>query len=132
MVSRPQVQTIFQGQKVRAVRNKIHFRPLEETFYDFQLNLLLWALGKEWYDEQMLKPPDERHVILKWRDERNALLNKYRRASASHNEPVTAPLTGNVKALQVLADDVYQLEHAREYVAYFKRHWNRTRVECRF
>jgi hypothetical protein len=99
---------------VRAVRNQIHFRPLEETFYDFQLNLLFWALGKEWYDEQMRKPPDERHVILKWRAERNAVLEKYRKPSANPNEPISAPLTGNMKALQVLADDVYQLEHALE------------------
>ena len=114
MVSRPQMQAIFNGQKVRAVRNKIHFRPLEETFFDFQLNHLFWALGKEWYDEQMLKPPEERHVILKWRAERNELLTKYRKADAPSREPVKAPLTGNVKALQVLADDTYQLEHALE------------------
>jgi hypothetical protein len=114
MVSRPQIQVVFKGQKVRAVRNKIHFRPLEETFQDFQLNHLLWTLGKEWYDEQMLKPPEGRHVILKWRAERNELLNKYRKPAAPPDEPVKAPLTGNVKALQVLADDVYQLEHALE------------------
>jgi len=114
MVSRPQMQAIVQGQKIRAVRNMIHFRPLEETFYDFQLNLLFWALGEEWYDEQMRKPQVERHVILKWRGERNELLKKYRKPSAAPNEPISAPLTGNVKALQVLADDVYQLEHALE------------------
>jgi hypothetical protein len=114
MVSRPQMQVVFKGQKVRAVRNKIHFRPLEETFYDFQLNHLFWALGKEWYDEQMLLPPEQRHVILKWRAERNELLTKHRKPDAPAGEPVKAPLTGNVKALQVLADDVYQLEHALE------------------
>jgi len=108
------MQTVFNGQKVRVVRNKIHFRPLEETFYDFQLNILFWALGKEWYDEQMLKPLDDRHVILKWRHERNELLKRYRKPSASPGEPVKAPLTGNVKALQALADDIYQLEHALE------------------
>jgi hypothetical protein len=114
MVSRPQMQVVFKGQKVRVVRNKIHFRPLEETFFDFQLNHLLWALGKEWYDEQTLKLPEERHVILKWRTERNELLTKYRKLDAPPGEPVKVPLTGNVRALQVLADDVYQLEHALE------------------
>jgi hypothetical protein len=63
MVSRPQMQVVFKGQKVRAVRNKIHFRPLEETFFDFQLHHLFWALGEEWYNDQMLKPPKDRHVI---------------------------------------------------------------------
>lgn len=112
MVSRPQMQAVFQGHKVRAVRNTIHFRPLNETFFDFQLNVLLWALGEQWYEEQMRKPPDERHVILKWRDERNKVLEQYRNPSAAPDAPISAPLTGNMKALQVLADDVYQLEHA--------------------
>jgi hypothetical protein len=114
MVSRPQMQTVFSGHKVRAVRNTIHFRPLEETFFDFQLNLLLWTLGEDWHNEAMRKPPDERHIVLKWRAERNELLNKYRKRDAAPTEPVKTPLTGNVKALQVLADDIYQLQHALE------------------
>jgi hypothetical protein len=67
MVSRPQVQTVNFGQKIRAVRNAIHFRPLEETFHDFQLNHLLWTLGKNWFDEQMVKPPGDRHIVMRWR-----------------------------------------------------------------
>jgi hypothetical protein len=114
MVSRPQMQTVAFGQKLRVVRNTIHFRPLEETFFDFQLNVLFWTLGEDWYNAEMKKPPGERHVIIKWRAERNELLRKYRRPDATTNEPVKAPLTGNVKALQVLADDVYQLQHALE------------------
>ena len=112
MVSRPQIQTVAFGKKIRAVRNALHYRPLEETFHDFQLNLLLWTLGKNWYDEQMRKPPGERHVILRWRAERNEVLEKHRDPSAPPNQPVRAPLTGNMKALQVLADDIYQLQHA--------------------
>jgi hypothetical protein len=112
MVSRPQMQIDFQGQKLRVVRNSIHRRPLGETWQDFQLNLLLWTLGKDWFDEQMLKPPDERHLITKWRTDRNEQLEKYRNPSAPPDQPMQAPLTGNIKALQVLADDIYQLEHA--------------------
>lgn len=82
MVSRPQMQAVFQGHKVRAVRNMIHFRPLNETFFDFQLNLLFWALGEDWYNEQMRKPLAGRHVILQWRDERNKVLEKHRDPSA--------------------------------------------------
>jgi hypothetical protein len=112
MVSRPQMQTMAFGQKIRAVRNGLHFRPLEETFHDFQLNFLLWTLGKNWFDEQMLKPSRDRHVILRWRDERNEVLERYRDPAAPPNQPVKAPLTGNMKALAVLADDVYQLQYA--------------------
>ena len=114
MVSRPQMQTAAFGKKLRVIRNAIHFRPLEETFFDFQLNHLFWALGEDWYNEQMLKPPEERHVIIKWRAERNELLNKNRKPDTRPGEPIKVRLTGNVKALHVLADDVYQLEHALE------------------
>lgn len=111
MVSGPQMQVDFKGQKVRAVGNALHFRPLQETFHDFQLNLLLWSLGEKWFDEQMAKPDNERHVILQWREERNDLFTKYR-STVGPNEAVMVPLTGNLKALQVLADDIYQLQHA--------------------
>jgi hypothetical protein len=112
LTSRPQLQAIFQGQKVRAVRNSIYFRPQEETFYDFQLNLLLWTLGEAWFKTEMAKPVEERHIVLRWRHERNELLRAHQNPGDDPNQPVKVQLTGNVKALQVLADDIYQLEHA--------------------
>jgi hypothetical protein len=112
LTSRPQIQAILGDQKVRAVRNSIYFRPQDESFYDFQLNLLLWTLGKPWYDAEMAKPLEERHIILRWRHERCQLLKANQKPGDDPNKPVAAPMTGNVKALQVLADDVYQLEHA--------------------
>jgi hypothetical protein len=112
MVSRPQMQIVAWGEKLRAVRNSIYRRPIGETWQDFQLNLLLWTLGKDWFDAELLKAPDERHVVLKWRTERNEQLEKHRSPSAPPNQPVQAPITGNIKALHVLADDIYQLEHA--------------------
>src|ERR1035437_5826701 len=99
-------------QKVRAVRDSICFRPKDESFYDFQINLLLWALGRPWYDGEMAKPLEERHIILRWRHERCELLKAHQKPGDDPNKPVAAPMTGNVKALQVLADDIYQLEHA--------------------
>lgn len=112
LTSRPQIQAIFQGQRVRAVRNSLYFRPQEETFYDFQLNLLLWTLGEAWFKAEMSKEEEERHIILRWRHERNELLRAHQKPGDNPNQPVRAQMTGNVKALQVLADDIYQLEHA--------------------
>lgn len=106
------MQTLAFGQKLRAVRDTIYSCPPEGTFHDFQLNFLLWTLGEKWFDEQMLKPSADRHVVLKWRDERNEILERYRDPAAPPNQPVRAPLTGNMKALAVLADDIYQLQHA--------------------
>lgn len=112
LTSRPQIQTMLGDQKVRAVRDSIHFRPQDESFQDFQVNLLLWTLGKPWYDAEMSKALDERHIILRWRHERCEVLKAHQKPGHDTQKPVTAPMTGNVKALQVLADDIYQLEHA--------------------
>ena len=112
LTSRPQIQADFKGMKVRAVRDSIFVRPQNETFHDFQLNLLLWTLGKSWFDAEMAKQPQDRHVILQWRHERNEILNASRKPGEDPNQPIKAAMTGNVKTLQVLADDIYQLEHA--------------------
>jgi hypothetical protein len=112
LTSRPQLQAVLQGKKHRAVRNSIYIRPQEETFYDFQLNLLLWTLGEPWFKAEMARALEERHIILRWRHERNELLRAHQKAGDDRSQPVKAPFTGNVKALQVLADDIYQLEHA--------------------
>ena len=77
LTSRPQMQAVVGGQKVRAVRNSIYFRPQDETFYDFQLNLLLWTLGKPWFDAEMTKLEEQRHIILRWRHERSELLKAH-------------------------------------------------------
>jgi hypothetical protein len=112
LTSRPQIQADYQGKKVRAVGNALHFRPAGETFHDFQINLLLWTLGEPWFDAEMAKPLEERHIILRWRNERNVLLKASRKPGSDPKQPVTARPTGDVKALQVLADDIYQLAHA--------------------
>lgn len=111
LVSRPQIQATAGGKKVRAVGRKLYQRPLKESFHDFQLNHLLWLLGEDWYNAEMEKGHDERHVILKWREERNEQLRKYQ----DPKDPgalIRAPITGGMRALQVLADDLYQLAHA--------------------
>lgn len=113
LVSRPQIQATFGDKKYRAVGKNLYPRPLKESFYDFQLNHLLWLLGEDWFNAEMAKPIAGRHVILKWRAERNRQLRKHQ----DPNDPeslVRAPLTGGMRALQVLADDLYQLAHALE------------------
>ena len=40
------------------------------------------------------------------------MLRRYRDPAALPNQPVSAPLTGNMKSLAVLADYIYQLQNA--------------------
>jgi hypothetical protein len=111
LVSRPQIQASVGEKTFRAVGKTVHVRPREESFHDFQLNHLLWTLGKDWYDAEMAKSMEDRHVILKWRAERNEQFSKYQELKNTTG-PVRAPVTGGMRALQVLADDIYQLRHA--------------------
>ena len=126
LISRPQIQADFQGKKFRAVGNKLHIRPAEESFHDFQINPLPWTMGKPWFDAEMRKPLEERHIILRWRHERNELLNASRKPGDDPEQPVRANPTGDVKALQVLADDIYQLEHASLVSCGHKRPYSRS------
>jgi len=112
LTSWPQIQADFQGQKLRAERNKIYRRPKEETFQDFLINHLLWFLGEEWFNNEMKKKPEERHVILRWRHERSEQLLKHAPPDADATGPLKAPMTGGAKALLVLANDVLQLAQA--------------------
>ncbi len=112
LTSRPQIQAEFQGHKVRTVRNKLYFCPPDETFHDFLVNHLLWTLGESWFKEEMKKPALERHVILQWRHELYELVREAAREKEQSASPVVYVPTGNVKALLVLGDDVYQLQHA--------------------
>jgi hypothetical protein len=113
LVSRPQIQAAVGNTKFRAVGKRLYTRPLNESFYDFQINHLLWLFGEDWFKAEMAKSPEDRHVVLKWRAERNEQLRKYQ----DPKDPtalVRAPVTGGMRALQVFADDIYQLAHALE------------------
>src|ERR1700691_1709282 len=112
LTSWPQMQTEFHGQKLRAVRNKMYARPKEETFQEFLINHLLWFLGEEWFNSEMNKPLEQRHVILRWRHERSEQLLKHDSPVRDTSVPLKAPMTGGAKALLVLADDVLQLAQA--------------------
>jgi hypothetical protein len=74
---------------------------------------LLWQLGKDWFDAEMAEPLEQRHIILQWRSERAQQFRKYQDPEKP-DANVRAPSTGGMRALQVLADDVYQLAHATE------------------
>jgi hypothetical protein len=104
-------QVVFNGERLRAVRNVLHRRPLKETFTEFLLHHLKWALGKNWHDYQMALPPNQRHQIMLWY---RALNEHYREVvqNSSNKTPdgrFGAFPTGDVLALLSLAFDVYIL-----------------------
>lgn len=104
----------FQGYRFRAVGSRLYWRPPQETFHVFLLNLLKWTLGEAWHREQLRFPFDQRHQIHKWcevTDEhwRSVVSNpRYRVGEMWEAEP-----TGDVQSLVTLAYDVFHLLHRR-------------------
>lgn len=113
LVGRPEINTIWQGKRVRAVGSRLHFRPPNETKHEFYVVVLLQTLGEPWGKQQQALVPEERHVIAQWADALDAL----RRGGAAidkrqETEGVyTATSTGELWPLICLAYDVYTLLH---------------------
>jgi len=97
---------------VRAVGNRLHFRPPSETFHEFLLNLLKWTLGKDWYFSQLKGPEASRHEIVRW----YVALSDWKKKTAAEENKVPggweATASGDVQSLISLAYDIYQLLHA--------------------
>ena len=56
----------YAGQRVRVFRNAPCVRPLEETFHEFLVGVVKWALGCEWWDAQRNAVGKEQHIVLSW------------------------------------------------------------------
>jgi len=96
-----------QGKRIRAVGGTVYMTPSEKPFHEYLVDdVLLSILGDTWYEGEMQKPLEQRHAIALWRGE---ILQEARRRGATLDKAVRIPLTGNTKALLVLADDAWQL-----------------------
>jgi hypothetical protein len=98
----------------RVIWNAIHYRPKTETFHEFIINVLKWTVGQKWYEFQLALKPEKRHVIMKW-------CNAFSIATQTQVPPDWKPgqiyamsLTGEIKELLVLADDLYRLQLAKK------------------
>ncbi|HKO60824.1 MAG TPA: hypothetical protein VJV03_06665, partial [Pyrinomonadaceae bacterium] len=98
----------------RIVWNAVHFRPKTETFHEFIINVLKWTVGKAWYEDQVTLAPHARHVIVKWVYAFGQLARSLTPPNHDQRQVLEATLTGEVKELLVLADDIYRLQLVRK------------------
>jgi hypothetical protein len=98
----------------RVIWNAIHFRPSTETFHEFIINVLKWTVGQKWYEAQLQLKPEQRHVIMKWCDAFSTATQTHEPQNRQPGQVYAMPLTGEVKELLVLADDVYRLQLVRK------------------
>jgi hypothetical protein len=113
LVGRPEIDAIWQGRRTRAVGNRLHFRPPNETKHEFYVVVLVQALGERWGGQQRALEPGKRHVIAQWL---GALSDVQKGTSAIDKRQevegiYTATATGDLWPLICLAYDVYTLLH---------------------
>lgn len=101
-----------ENNRCRWVGNRSYLRPSTETFHEFLIHLLKWTLGKNWHEQQLSLPFEERHQIFKWfraATEFSKLLME--NPEFRDGEHYGAAPTGDVEALNSLAYDVFLLLH---------------------
>ena len=96
---------VWKGHRWRIIWNVMHYRPLNETFHDFLLHMLRWALGKEWLEAQAKLPPDGQHAVFKWLGSFKDLANSPLRIAKGAYVP-----SGPMRATLSLAYDLYYLQ----------------------
>ncbi len=119
-IGRPEIDTLYQGQRVRAVGTRTYFRPPQETMQEFTVHVLAHTvtetLGDDWKAKQDALPVGERHPLALWTDaweemgrDRGAKVRDLRDEGGGR---YSATATGDTLALLTLAYDVYALRHA--------------------
>lgn len=64
---RPQISTVWQGQRWVTVRNKVYYSDKWKFFTDFLRDYLPQVFGLEWCKAEAAKTEAERHPIITWR-----------------------------------------------------------------
>lgn len=96
----------------RSIWNAIHCRPKDEHLHELIVLAMQWTLGENWFNEQMSKPLEERHIIMKWLYARYVFLTEAMKNGAKLGQYIVA--TGEVRELVSLAADMYYLQLTRE------------------
>ncbi|MQR93678.1 SEC-C metal-binding domain-containing protein [Fictibacillus phosphorivorans] len=105
---------VWNGFRCRAIWNKVYYRPIEQTFHEFLIDVLLLTFGKEWNDKQLAMEHSERHIVMKWKfsyaDWTRRSLEKNVIKVVEGIPRYGAIPTGEVKAFLQLAYDLYCLQ----------------------
>lgn len=116
---KPIISTEFQGYRVTAVGNRIHWSKKHQTFTDFLGDYIRKVLDPKWGNAEIAKPLEERHQILKWYDAFCKLQKD--NAKNPEGEIQDLPLNGLVSAYYGLAYNLYLLQHNAELQDYLIR-----------
>ncbi len=105
---RPNISIDFQGYKMVAVGNQLHYSKKWKTFHDFLFDYIKNCLGSEWGNLELRKDYSERHPILQWY---KAVCDFQKQNIKQEGQIYSADCTGPVGAYLSLAYDLYVLRH---------------------
>jgi hypothetical protein len=110
-LGKPIISLDFNGRRHVAVKNRLLASKRWVTFHDFLLDYIKTAIGPEWGNAEIAKPPERRHPILIWYRK----TCEYQRTFVKeHGKVNSVPMTGMVAAYLHLAYDLYALDHNAE------------------
>lgn len=64
---RPIINSDNWGKKFVAIRNRLEYSETWKFIPDFLLDYVPHVFGKDWWDAEVAKPPNERHQVFQWR-----------------------------------------------------------------
>jgi len=105
---RPTIALDFQGFKMVAVGNRLHYSKNWKTFHDFLFDYVKTCLGPEWGNAELKKDCSEMHPVLQWYKD---LCDFQRQNIKREGEIYSAVCTGSIGAYLSLAYDLYVLRH---------------------
>jgi len=107
---RPLIAADFHGFKFVAIGSTLLYMPSDKCRFltDVLITYVPHLFGREWFDQEIAKPPDERHVVMQWRIKGMNYMN------AQPREPdgtYSATPTGPLLAYLTFAYDLFVVAH---------------------
>jgi hypothetical protein len=106
---RPEIAMEYHGYKFVAIGGKLMYMPAERCrfFTDVLIAYVPQLFGREWFESEIAKSPDERHPAMQWRIKGVNYLNEQPQPDGTYGAPPTGPLL----AYMTLAYDLYVVDH---------------------
>jgi len=104
---RPCISTDNWGKKFLAAGRRVLWSEKWKFIPDFLLDYVPGLFGKEWWDAEVAKPPEQRHQVFQWR---TGCLRHRDAAQADADGKRTVQLDGNSAAYLSLAFNLFAIE----------------------
>jgi len=96
------------GYRLIAVGGRICYSKKWKTFHDFLFDNIKFVFGKEWGENELKEPFEERHPILQWQKMAHDYMQEHK---GQEGQIHSAPITGALSALINLSYNLYLLAH---------------------